>query len=185
MILAGGRSTRMGSDKASLILDGKMLIEIVVNNLKEGGFSQIVVSVRDFKQSEWIKNIFENNVETVIDSDDSKGIWDVLKFSLPSNEIVQIVSVDSPWFDGKSIRQLTSVLKRNSGKIGVVPWSKDGPEPLLMQVKSSNLLEIMSNSKPMQLRKFVNSKNFKELNWKELTNPNALKNLNYPHDLPN
>ena len=79
--MAGGRSTRMGSDKASLLLDGKMLIEIVANNLKDGGISQIVVSVRDSKQSELIKNIFENNVETVIDSDDSKGIWDVLKFS--------------------------------------------------------------------------------------------------------
>jgi len=183
--LAGGRSTRMGSDKASLLLDGKMLIEIVANNLKDGGVSQIVVSVRDSKQSELIKNIFENNVETIIDSDDSKGIWDVLKFSLPNNEIVQIISVDSPWFDGKSIRQLTNILKKNQEKIGVVPWSKNGPEPLLMQVNSSNLLEIMSNSKPMALRKFVNSDNFKKLNWKELMNPNALKNLNYPHDFPN
>ena len=43
----------------------------------------------------------------------------------------------------------------------------------------------MSNSKPMPLRKFVNSDNFKKLNWKELMNPNALKNLNYPHDFPN
>ncbi len=175
----------MGSDKASLLLDEKMLIEIVVDNLQEGGFSQIVVSVRDSKQSEWIKNIFKNNVRTVIDSHDSNGIWDVLKFSLPSNEIVQIISVDSPWFDGKSIRQLTNILKKNQEKIGVVPWSKDGPEPLLMQVNSSNLLEIMSNSKPMPLRKFVDSNNFRKLNWKELTNPNALKNLNYPDDLPN
>ena len=51
--MAGGRSTRMGSDKASLILDGKMLIEIVANNLKDGGISQIIVSVRDSKQSEF------------------------------------------------------------------------------------------------------------------------------------
>jgi len=109
----------MGSDKASLLLDEKMLIEIVVGNLQEGGFSQIVVSVRDSKQSEWIKNIFKNNVRTVIDSHDSNGIWDVLKFSLPSNEIVQIISVDSPWFDGKSIRQLTNILKKNIIKIGL------------------------------------------------------------------
>ena len=183
--MAGGRSTRMGSDKASLLLDGKMLIEIVANNLKDGGASQIVVSVRDSKQSELIKNFFENSVETIIDSDDSKGIWDVLKFSLPSNEIVQIISVDSPWFDGKSIRQLTNILKNNQEKIGVVPWSKEGPEPLLMQVNSSNLLEVMSNSEPMPLRKFVNSDNFQKLNWKELMNPNALKNLNFPQDLPN
>ena len=49
----------MGFDKASLLLNGKMLIEIVVDNLKEGGASRIVVSVRDSKQSEWIKNIFQ------------------------------------------------------------------------------------------------------------------------------
>ena len=104
----------MGSDKASLVLDGKMLIEIVVKNLQEGGFSRIIVSVRDSKQSEWIKDIFGNNIDTVIDSDDSNGIWDVLKFSLPSNEIVQIISVDSPWFDGKSILQLTNILKKNN-----------------------------------------------------------------------
>ena len=59
--MAGGRSTRMGSDKASLLLDGKMLIEIVANNLKDGGASQIVVSVRDSKQSELIKNKFPSH----------------------------------------------------------------------------------------------------------------------------
>ena len=175
----------MGSDKAGLLLDGKMMIEIAVENLQQGGFSQIVVSVRDSNQSEWIENIFRNDVETVIDSNEQHGIWDVLKSSLPNDDLVQIIPVDSPWFDGESILQLRNILKMNQEKIGVVPWSKNGPEPLLMQVKSSNLLVQMSNSEPMPLRKFVNSDKFAKLNWSELTNPNALKNLNYPHDLPN
>lgn len=175
----------MGSDKAGLLLDGKMMIEIAVENLQQGGVSQIVVSVRDSNQSEWIKNIFGNDVETVIDSNEQHGIWDVLKSSLPDDDLVQIIPVDSPWFDGECILQLRNILKMNKEKIGVVPWSKNGPEPLLMQVKSSNLLVQMSNFEPMPLRKFVNSHKFAKLNWSELTTPNALKNLNYPHDLPN
>ena len=81
----------MGSDKAGLLLDGKMMSEIAVENLQQGGVSQIVVSVRDSNQSEWIKNIFGNDVETVIDSNEQHGIWDVLKASLPNDDLVQII----------------------------------------------------------------------------------------------
>ena len=173
----------MGMDKASLVINGKMLIEIVTDNLLTAGISEITVSARDEKQSEWIKEIFNNKIQTVVDSEELNGIWDVLKFTLPTNNMVQIISVDSPWFDAQAIQLLTKEFERNPTKIGVVPWSKKGPEPLLMQIKSSEFLENISKTKPMPLRKFVDSENYVKINYEKFSNKNALKNLNNPDDL--
>ena len=173
----------MGTDKASLILNGKMLIEIVVKNLQEAGILNIIVSVRDQEQSEWIKEIFNGKIQTVIDSKGKKGIWDVLIFALPRNEIVQIISVDSPWFDRESIKSLTKEWEDNGTKIGVVPWSENGPEPLLMQVKSLEFLELIRNSNPMPLRNFVKSNSFAKIEWENNSKMDSLRNLNYPRDL--
>tara|TARA_B100001113_G_C20768678_1_gene474234 strand:+ start:13 stop:540 length:528 start_codon:yes stop_codon:yes gene_type:complete len=172
----------MGKDKASLNLNGKMLIEIVVENLRNAGILDIVVSVRNQQQSEWIEHIFDNRIQTLVDGVKVKGIWDVVKFALPNDGVLQIVPVDSPWFDAKSIEVITQKFNHNRSKIGVVPWSKNGPEPLLMQVDSSKLRKKMFNSNPIPLREFVNTDSFVKLEEALLKNENALRNLNYPSD---
>ena len=44
VILAGGKATRMGSDKAELVLCGKPLLELMVDKLKEIGITDIMLS---------------------------------------------------------------------------------------------------------------------------------------------
>ena len=52
------------------------------------------------------------------------------------------------------------------------------------------LRNIFTEEQVNNFRNFIKNKVMadlgdKKLNWKELMNPNALKNLNYPHDFPN
>ena len=44
IILAGGKSTRMGVDKADLVLDGKTLLEIQIDKMMDMHLTDIMVS---------------------------------------------------------------------------------------------------------------------------------------------
>ena len=47
VVLAGGRSRRMGADKSSLILDGRRLLDIAQDLLGQAGCGEVFVSGRD------------------------------------------------------------------------------------------------------------------------------------------
>ena len=177
----------MGVDKSKIIIENKSLIEIAVENFIQAEITEIFISVRCQEQAEEMMNLFGNKITTIIDQEKSQGIWDVLKFALPPNQIVQILPVDSPWFDSNAIQLLERIFKEHSEIIGVVPWSDKGPEPLLMQVNSSKFLNLISKKIPIPLRKLVDCDDFQPIDSKiienEIGHENALRNLNHPKDL--
>lgn len=177
----------MGVDKSKIIIENKSLIEIAVENLIQADITEIIISVRSQEQAGDMISLFGNKITTIIDQEKSQGIWDVLKFALPPNQIVQILPVDSPWFDSNAIQLMEREFKKNQEIIGVVPWSDNGPEPLLMQINSSKFLNLISNKNPMPLRKLVDNDDFQAIDSKiienEIGHENALRNLNRPGDL--
>ena len=177
----------MGEDKSSLLLENKTLIEWAVSNLVGAEITNITISVRDQQQSEWVKHLFGNNMKTIVDSKECYGIWDVLKFALPNKEKVQILPVVSPWFDSNTIQLMMNEFESNSTSIGIVPWSENGPEPLLMQINSREFLDYISTKNPMPLRELVKENRFQRIDSKvieeKIGHGNALRNLNYPEDL--
>ena len=177
----------MGVDKSKIIIENKSLIEIAVENLIQADITEIIISVRSQEQAGEMISLFENKITTIIDQENGQGIWDVLKFALPPNQIVQILPVDSPWFDSNAIQLMEREFKKNQEIIGVVPWSDNGPEPLLMQINSSKFLNLISNKSPMPLRKLVDNNDFQAIDSKiienEIGHENALRNLNRPGDL--
>ena len=46
IVLAGGRSTRMGTDKADLLIDGRTFLETQVRKLRHLGAGEILISGR-------------------------------------------------------------------------------------------------------------------------------------------
>tara|TARA_B100001113_G_C21070441_1_gene605340 strand:- start:658 stop:1197 length:540 start_codon:yes stop_codon:yes gene_type:complete len=177
----------MGVDKSKIIIENKSLIEIAVENLIQADITEIIISVRSQEQAGDMISLFGNKITTIIDQEKGQGIWDVLKFALPPNQIVQILPVDSPWFDSNAIQLMEREFKKNQEIIGVVPWSDNGPEPLLMQINSSKFLNLISNKNPMPLRKLVDNDDFQAIDSKiienEIGHENALRNLNRPGDL--
>ena len=54
MILAGGRSSRMGRDKSTLIIDGRTLLKITIDRLVLAGHSKIVILAADEQQEKFL-----------------------------------------------------------------------------------------------------------------------------------
>ena len=70
MVLAGGRSTRMGRDKSTLVLNGRTLLSITIERLLTAGHSRIVVLAADEQQKNSQRGSmdeFSGNVEWLLD----------------------------------------------------------------------------------------------------------------------
>ncbi len=123
IILAGGKSSRMGSDKSLLKLGDKTLIEHVVNALRPYVSSIIIVTNNEEKFS------FLNKVSFVPDIKKNQGPFIGLISGIRAIDTKWCfaTSCDMPLIDGKIIDFLW---KRKNGYIAS-PVSNEGYEPLI------------------------------------------------------
>ncbi len=132
LILAGGRSTRMGRDKASLEVGGRRLLEWQVDRMRGVGVEDVWISVGpsghpaegwpELVGVEWMR-------DDEVDAGPLPGMRKVL--DRVEAEWLMWMAVDMP---GMSVGFLDELLKRRSrdgGKeSGVVPMTERGMEPL-------------------------------------------------------
>ena len=81
MVLAGGRSTRMGQDKSTLVLNGRALLTITIERLLQAGHSRIVILAADEQQKNSQKNAmdgFFSNIEWLLDPIPHQGLIEAL-----------------------------------------------------------------------------------------------------------
>lgn len=123
IILAGGKSTRMGSDKSLLRLGDKTLIEHVVDAIRPYVSSVLIVTNNKEKYS------FLNNVFFVPDIKENQGPFIGLISGIKSIDTKWsfVTSCDMPLIDGKVIDYLW---ERKKSYI-VSPASNEGYEPLI------------------------------------------------------
>jgi molybdopterin-guanine dinucleotide biosynthesis protein A len=125
-ILAGGRSARMGRDKAFLPhpLDGQPLIARQAALLREIGCDDLIISGRagiDYAVPD--ARVF---TDLVADSGPLAGLAQIL--AAARHPWVLVVAVDMPHLTASYLQQL---LTAGSGRIGVVPLGPQGYEPLV------------------------------------------------------
>jgi len=128
LVLAGGKSRRMGRDKAALLVDGQTLLARQVALLGALGVAEAWVSLgADAQAAEPAVKGPELRVvrDTAPDAGPLEGIRQVLE--LTASEWLLVVAVDLPALDGSFLRRL---LERCRMGIGVVPVSRGGREPL-------------------------------------------------------
>ena len=125
LVLAGGRSSRMGRDKAMLRLaDGRTLLERQVAVLREAGAGAVQVSVRTGS------GICPEGA-TIVEDDQPDagplaGIAAGLRRAPPG--LVVVLAVDMPAIATEHLQQL---LKLTTPRQGVVPWVGGKCEPLV------------------------------------------------------
>ncbi|CAN5405705.1 hypothetical protein BH11ARM2_BH11ARM2_27970 [soil metagenome] len=134
-LLTGGRSVRMGRDKAVLEIDGEAQAARMVRLLTEAGISTTILGRTQVPGA----NLLEDD-ETV------KGPLDALRRARPTAETAFVASCDLPRFDAR----LVEVLQERIGDAdAAIPFVDGFRQPLVGLYRSSAFESIPVGGCPM------------------------------------
>ena len=169
-ILAGGKSSRMGTDKASMIFKGKPLIAHTIDLLKSVGVKYTIVS------SNSIHDEFGERIDDLVnDKGPLSGIVSALTHSVSERNL--ILTCDTPFIRKESI---TAMLETDAEVVYVEDES--GQIYPLTAVYSKDCLEFLAsrlNENELSVRKAIAGLPSSRL----MISSSELKNLNFPSDL--
>ncbi|MCR5666735.1 MAG: molybdopterin-guanine dinucleotide biosynthesis protein B [Eubacterium sp.] len=122
VILCGGKSSRMGSDKAHLPFGDKALVEYMIDRFSSA-FEHIYLSVKDKRNYEGLNIPISMIEDQIVDCGPIGGIYSIL--SSIEEDRALFVSVDTPFADPQaavrmaefSLGHEVSLVRRSSGKI--------------------------------------------------------------------
>jgi molybdopterin-guanine dinucleotide biosynthesis protein A len=125
VVLAGGRSTRMGRDKASLTIGGERLLDRQVRLLREIGAGRVLVSCANKPDGQAFPAGTHVLLDRLPDTGPLAGIEAALRTA--DGERVLVLAVDLPGLDADWLRRLWA---QSSDRCGVVPVLDRRLEPL-------------------------------------------------------
>jgi len=154
IVLAGGKSKRMGKNKATLLWNNKTWIECVIHALVESGCSPIIVSVNSQDDIIYLQEYVNHyNVIWVIDEGKIAGMKGGLISSLryaskKGWDIVQLAPCDTPQITAEVFNMFSEIWSEKYDIL--VPNIKtdknfDGFEPLLARVRVREYLSKLIN----------------------------------------
>jgi molybdopterin-guanine dinucleotide biosynthesis protein A len=124
LILGGGLSSRMGSDKATLPFKGKPLIRWVYDAARRFT-DKIYISIHDESSFQRLSNILPPDVRFIYDNEGPRSVMLGLISSLPQikEELVLILPTDSPLVDPAFLIRLAALATEYDA---VIPMWPDG-----------------------------------------------------------
>jgi molybdenum cofactor cytidylyltransferase len=135
VILAAGASTRMGTAKQLLLLDGRPLLQHVLNNVRASGVSEIIL-VLGFAASEIQREIDVRNVRVVLNENHEQGMGISLKLGLSAvnsqAESAIIVLADQPFVKPALLDQLIIEHQRSRAPIVIPTYRGFRGNPVLL-----------------------------------------------------
>lgn len=176
IILSGGKSSRMGKDKATIKIEGFRMIDRLINKLKPF-FDEIIISNSSTNS---ISNL--PNVKMVYDKENGHGpLMGLYSSLLESNSRVNfVIACDIPKVNINLMNRLLSGSVNN--EISVPSFTKDKYEPLFAMYTKDCITKIedLLNKKQYKLSNLI--KNCKS---EVITNYTSewYHNLNTPDDL--
>ncbi len=182
LLLAGGRSSRMGRDKALIKIDGLSMIERAVNALAAANLEPIRIAVAEPEDVEEYGSVIgiELDIEWVLDSMMHAGPIDAIEEALldPKCEdgTLQLATVDYPWVSSELFVSLQERLGEDDCLI--MPHDGERGHPLLSLIRTEAVLEMIdSDRRPLRVQ-------FTEAKHSILVeDPAVLLNVNTPEDL--
>ncbi len=178
IILAGGKSTRMGIDKTLLQLNGQTLLGRSIELIQPFCDSLLISSNNPAHKKLGLKTI----PDEIYDCGPIGGIYSCLKQSETDWNFV--ISVDSVFVEPEFVHFLISEIEDFDA---VVPIHSKGKEPLIALYHKNSLAEIekmiqYGNFKMHNLLNFLNIKWIDSQNWVDKY-PKLFYNINRPEDL--
>lgn len=175
IILAGGKSSRMGEDKGLMLIDGKSMIEYILKTVSQFT-NQIIIIANDEAYEKFGYPIYK---DLVYDKGPIAGIVTGLKNSKTDKN--WILSCDSPFIEVKLLQKL---MIESKGFDAVVSVHNNKIHPLIAVYSQSALIRFQENLALNRL-KILDTLDALKVNYLELDNFNQsnFKNLNSKSDL--
>ncbi|MEC7708471.1 MAG: molybdenum cofactor guanylyltransferase [Candidatus Thermoplasmatota archaeon] len=182
LLLAGGRSSRMGRDKALVVVDGSTMIERMAISLAAANLEPIRIAV---SQPEDVEDYglaigSDLDIEWVLDSRTHAGPIDAIEEALLDpdcdGDLLQLATVDYPWASPNLFASLQESLRADDFLI--MPHDGERSHPLLSLIRTREVLEIIEGDRrPLRIQ-------FAEVKHSILMeDPAVLLNVNTPEDL--
>ena len=177
-ILAGGKSSRMGTDKGLLMLKDKMIVEYVIDNLKHCVDQIFIVS----SNKQYEQYSLPMLPDLMMGKGPAVGIFSALEHSTVNQNFV--ISCDTPFVDSTLILRILRLAKDYEI---CIPESNGYWEPLV-GVYSKSISEKWKQSMvagEFKLQTLIEKFNYKLLSSeKDLSaNKHAFLNINSPDEL--
>ena len=182
LLLAGGRSSRMGRDKALIEVGGVACIARVASALAAAGCEPIRIAVAqpedveryglvmpDGLDIEWVLDAFTHAgpIEAVVEALSDPLVSDV--------DSIQLCPVDVPWITADLFFELEKTLA--PGDLLAIPADPQRIHPLLARVRPAVASTIGDDRRPLHVQ-------FSEMEHSTLLTETAiLRNINTPDDL--
>lgn len=180
LILAGGNSIRIGSDKSLLPLNGARLIDHVYSKMSEI-FEEVIIATNS---EDLYNEIPCKKVSDVYDGlGPLAGIHSGLKHA--SNDRVFVVACDMPFISSKVVRKICSRI--GSGDV-LLPFSNCGHEPLHALYEKSCLpvIENVLDMGETRISSIFDKVRVNEISFQDLSNETldekSFLNINSPED---
>lgn len=177
IILAGGKSNRMGTDKSLLEINGKTLLQRAID-ICLPVCKTILISSNNTVHEEFGFKIIPDEIQNC---GPIGGIYSSLKKSETEWNIV--LSVDAAFVEQEFIQYLISEIDACDA---IIPIHEKGKEPLIALYHKNSLEAIKKmhdsgNYKMHNLLNEINTKYVNSQNWVEQF-PKIFRNLNRPED---
>jgi len=183
LLLAGGRSSRMGRDKALIEVDGEPCIARVAMALAEAGREPIRIAVAEPDDIERYGSVLDPaiQVEWVLDAEPHAGpieaLLEAFEDPLCESETLQLAPVDVPWIVPEVFAGLEASLEE--GDALAMPSDGLWAHPLLALVRPDRVVSALrgNDRSPLHIQ-------FAEMPHSLLLEePSVLRNVNTPEDL--
>ena len=185
IILIGGLSTRMGSDKALLPVEGSTLLQYCINTISQVVDEIVVVNAPNRAAPEIHSDIPLVFGEDRL-ADEGPLIGMAAGLALANHSISIVTAVDMPLIRSQLLELL--IKKIDNKHKWVVPIADGRPQPLCSVLSTSSLSIISAKilegvRAPMALADDLNAYMLKENEWKEVDpNGQSFKNINTPEE---
>ena len=184
LLLAGGKSVRMGRDKALIEIDGLPMITRVVNALVEAGKEPIRIAVANPEKMEAYATVIDPNydIEWVLDSVQYAGPVDAIIENLNDpfalkEEFIQLATIDVPWINAEVFASLERSISKKDEVI--IPTDGEILHPLLSLVRPNLLIKSLRDWDEIPLHEM-----FQQIPHSLLiVDPDLIKNINSSKDL--
>jgi len=174
IVLAGGRSTRMGADKSLLPFQGKPLIQHVCAQVRPH-FDELLIS------SDNVRELALLDAPVISDEVSGqgplRGIASALAVS--RHDLNFVIACDIPWVNTTLLRDL---LREAQGCDCVLPVTGDGHFEPLFAVYRKSVLPYIQNALEAGERRIVRALRDCRMKTVRIASPDGIDNINMPED---